>query len=106
MADPDDFRSLLVDDTVYRTRYTRKFRERSPWHATDPYRLVAFIPGVIRKLIVQPGQRVRRGDALLVLEAMKMQNTVAAQEDGAVRSVAVKVGDAVSKGQLLVEMAP
>ena len=50
------------------------------------------------------GQRVKHGDPLLVLEAMKMQNTVDAPRDGLVRVVAVGAGSVVTKGQLLVEL--
>ncbi len=98
-----DLKTLVIDDTKYETRLTKKFARRRPYVPADPNRLAAFIPGLIRAVHVQAGDRVRRGQSLLVLEAMKMQNDVAAPEAATVRAVHVAAGDTVVKGQLLVE---
>jgi biotin carboxyl carrier protein len=99
----DELDTLVVDDTGYRTRLTRKFRERKPWRPAGDSRVLAYIPGIVRKVYVSRGQRVKRGDPLLVLEAMKMQNTVDAPRDGLIRVLAVGSGSIVTKGQLLIE---
>jgi biotin carboxyl carrier protein len=62
------------------------------------------MPGLVLNILVEAGQEVSKGDALLILEAMKMENVIKASGDGKVRSVKVKKGDAVDKGLLLVEM--
>jgi biotin carboxyl carrier protein len=98
-----EHRTLIIDDTAYETRVTRKFARRKPYAPKDPKRVAAFIPGVIRALHVAPGDRVRKGQGLLVLEAMKMQNDVAAAEEATVKAVLVAPGDTVAKGQLLIE---
>ncbi len=98
-----DLTTFVVDDTSYETRLSVKFRRRKPWVAPNPKQLTAYIPGVIRAVHVHAGQSVRRGDPLLVLEAMKMQNAVDAKDDGRIKSVHVKAGDQVPKGQLLIE---
>jgi len=66
--------------------------------------LKAPMPGLILEVLVQPGQEVKEGDYLLVLEAMKMENTLTAPKDGKLKSVVVKKGQTVDKNQLLVEM--
>lgn len=62
------------------------------------------MPGLVLNIMVAPGQSVGKGDALLILEAMKMENVIKAASEGKVKSVAVQKGAAVEKGQLLLEM--
>jgi acetyl/propionyl-CoA carboxylase alpha subunit len=66
--------------------------------------LEAPMPGRVIKVSVTAGQTVSRGDEVLVVEAMKMENALRAPRDGTVRSVAVSVGDMVSPGVVLVEL--
>ena len=61
------------------------------------------MPGLIIDLKVKPGDLVKPGDQLLILEAMKMENILKAQGEGIVKNVKVKKGDTVEKGQVLVE---
>ncbi len=103
MSDEKKTQRLVIDDTPYETRYTRKFEQRKPWQPPDPRRVLAFIPGSIIEINVEPGQRVRWGDSLLILEAMKMKNDVTAAQDSVVKAVHVKKGDKVMKNQLLIE---
>ena len=62
------------------------------------------LPGTVTKINVTDGQRVKRGDVLLVLEAMKMANDIVSEVDGTVKRVAVTQGQSVNQGDLLVEM--
>lgn len=62
------------------------------------------MPGLILDVLVQVGDTVKEGDYLLVLEAMKMENTLTALGDGVVKSVSVTKGEKVEKNQLLIEM--
>lgn len=94
---------LQIDDRQYETRLTRKFSGRKPYAPPDPKKLVAHIPGVIRKIYVEAGQNVARGQSLLILEAMKMQNDVVARDAGTVKAIAVAPGQMVSKGQVMLE---
>ena len=98
--------TLTLNDTVYETAHTRKYALRKPYAPKDPGRVAAIIPGLILEVLVKPGDRVRRGQSLLVLEAMKMQNHVAAPMDGLVREVGTAPGDTVAKGQLLAVLQP
>ena len=65
--------------------------------------LKAPMPGLIIDLRVAAGQTVRAGDALLVLEAMKMEDVIKAQGEGTVKQLKIKKGDSVEKNQVLIE---
>ena len=65
--------------------------------------LKAPMPGLIVDIRVQPGQVVQKGDPLLVLEAMKMENILKAPADGTVKGIKVTLRDNVQKGQVLVQ---
>ena len=66
--------------------------------------LTAQMPGQVREILVQVGDRVTRGQTLLLLEAMKMEIRVSAPADGRVKAVLVVVGEVVDRGQRLVEL--
>ena len=66
--------------------------------------LLSPMPGQVRALQTTPGQKVARGQTLLVIEAMKMEIKVAAPFDGTIKTVLVQVGQTVEKEQLLAEM--
>lgn len=61
------------------------------------------MPGVIVDVLAKPGDLVKTGDGLIVLEAMKMENTLTAPHDGIVKTVNVKKSDSVEKGTILIE---
>lgn len=69
-------------------------------------RVKAPIPGLIARVLVEPKARVAAGQPLVVLEAMKMENPIAAPAGGVVASVAVRQGQKVAQGELLAEIAP
>lgn len=66
--------------------------------------LVAPLPGTIISVAVKEGEVVKKGQTLLVMEAMKMENNVLAEGDGVIGSIKVGVGDAVLQGDVLIEM--
>lgn len=63
------------------------------------------MPGLVLRALVAPGQAVRAGEGVVVLEAMKMENELTAPADGVVAAVHAAPGAAVAKGDLLVELA-
>jgi len=64
--------------------------------------LKAPMPGMVLKVLVKPGDTVKKGDSLLVLEAMKMENNIKAAGDAVVSQIDVKAGDKVEKNQVLI----
>ncbi|MBK9292298.1 MAG: biotin/lipoyl-binding protein [Bacteroidetes bacterium] len=67
-------------------------------------KIVAPLPGQIIQILVKPGDQVKRGQKLLVYEAMKMENNLLAEKDGIIKVVKVNLGDNVLQGDLLIEM--
>jgi biotin carboxyl carrier protein len=61
------------------------------------------MPGLIIDLKVKSGDTVKAGDALVILEAMKMENIIKASGEAVVKTVKVKKGDSVEKNQVLIE---
>jgi biotin carboxyl carrier protein len=61
------------------------------------------MPGLVLNIIAKEGDTVKKGDPLLVLEAMKMENILKSPADGIVKRIAVNKGMAVEKNQLLIE---
>ncbi len=64
--------------------------------------LKAPMPGLILEIAVERGQPIVKGDKLLILEAMKMENVIKATSDGIVEDIKVKVGNSVENGQILI----
>lgn len=62
------------------------------------------LPGVVLRICVQPGQRVRNGDLVAVVEAMKMENELRTVCDGEVASVMVRPGEVVGTGTVLARL--
>ena len=67
-------------------------------------KIEAPLPGLISQIKVAEGDAVKKGDTLLYLEAMKMENSILAESDGVVKSIKVKVGDTVLQGDMLAEI--
>jgi pyruvate carboxylase len=81
-----------------------KARPRPKADLTDPLQVGAPIPGLIVTIAVGVGQKVAKGDKLMMMEAMKMQTTVYAPADGVVEALPVAVGDTVESKDLLVKL--
>ena len=64
--------------------------------------VVAPLPGTINDIKVKVGDKVNVGDTVVILEAMKMQNTIEAESAGTIASINVNKGDAVLEGDTLV----
>jgi len=62
------------------------------------------IPGEVRKILVKPEARVKQGDTLLVIEAMKMENNIVSSAGGIVKEVMVQEGDVVKYNQPLISL--
>ena len=76
----------------------------APAGAQGAVKVNAPMPGKILKVNVNAGAAVKKGDVLLVLEAMKMENEICAPQDGTVATVECSVGDSVETGKVLVTM--
>lgn len=95
--------TLSLESGTYKTTFSRKFLQRSPYQEKDPKKVLAFIPGKIKKVYVKKGSRLKEGDKILVLEAMKMNNLIFSPMKGVVKEVYVTQGISVAKNALLIE---
>ena len=109
-ADPFDGRvNVLVRDRVYHLEVldARRVRMRDAVGTEDETAagsVHAPMPGKVLRYLVKSGDRVKAGQGLVVVEAMKMENELAAAGDGKVESLHVEVGSNVDKGALLVTL--
>jgi pyruvate carboxylase len=85
-------------------KITPQVQTRSKADLTDTLQIGAPIPGLIAAITVSVGQKVAKGDKLLMMEAMKMQTTVYASADGIVDTVTASVGETVESKDLLVKL--
>ena len=63
------------------------------------------IVGIVVKVLVSVGQSVKKGDPVIVLEAMKMESNVVAPIDGSIGKIHIAPGDSVKKGQVLIDFS-
>lgn len=104
MDETTEYVDFKFEEIVYKTTLTKKFANRKPHHTPDSRKVFAFIPGTILKVLVKEGAKVKKGDPLLILQAMKMDNSLLATRPGVVKKVYVKQGDTVPKHCLLLEL--
>src|ERR1035441_9609438 len=81
-----------------------KARTRPKADPSHPLQIAAPIPGLITALAVSVGTKVKKGDKLLTLEAMKMQSTLYASAPGTVAAIFAQVGETVESKDLLVQL--
>ena len=60
------------------------------------------MPGMVLQVMVQHGQPIKKGDSIVVLEAMKMENILKSPSDGTIKNIFVGIGDKVEKNQIMV----
>jgi len=104
MNKKDTLGYLNINTSLYQTRISSKFENRKPYQPADPKIILSFIPGTVLNIFIKSGQAVKKGEILMILDAMKMQNKLKCSMDGKVKSIAVKKGDKVSKGTVLLEL--
>lgn len=104
MSEEEKLGYLNIDTSLYKTRISTKFEKRRSYKPANPKVIVSFIPGTVLDIMIEPGQQVKKGDDLMILDAMKMQNKLKCSMDGIVKLVTVKKGDKVSKGTVLLEL--
>jgi pyruvate carboxylase len=98
--------TIIVHSAVYRTEYTNKYRNRVKWERPNENHILSFMPGTIIDVFVRPGNSLKKGDPLLILEAMKMHNSVLMPFNGKIVSVHVKPGDKIPNRSVMIEVKP
>lgn len=83
----------MLDQMGFSTASTRQIKE-----------IKAPMPGLVLAISVENGQEVKEGEKLLILEAMKMENSIMIHTNAIIKKIVVTAGQAVEKGQVLVEL--
>ena len=95
---------INIDGIKYKTTIPHKNKDRKPYKPKDPHDIYAFIPGTILKVFVKKKDKVKKGDKLLIFQAMKMSNELLAPMNGIIAEVNIKEGDSVNKAQILIKI--
>lgn len=106
MTDETSFDDLIVQGARYKTTLTRKFKGRKLWSAPNHNQIFSFMPGTIIDVMVKPGQKVKKNETILILEAMKMHNKVLMPFDGEIMTINVAPADSVPRNFLMAEIQP
>mgnify|MGYP001943490420 CR=1 FL=1 len=102
---------LKVNGTIYESEVVDKFDEllkslgMEKAGAGKVNELKAPMPGLVLEIAIKPGDELKKGDRVLVLEAMKMENVIKAPADVTVTSVEVETGKTVDKNQVMVRFS-
>jgi biotin carboxyl carrier protein len=99
-----EYISFQMEDIAFKTLANRKFLSRAPYKPKDLKKITAFIPGTIMRVFVKENHKVKAGDTLLALQAMKMDNHLISPLSTTIKKIHVKQGDKVVKNQILVEL--
>lgn len=96
-----DGHRVMVDGKAYDVELADPSDAAAPTPASDLTEVAAQMPGVVLRVVAQPGDHISAGDTILVIEAMKMEVRVTAPGDGVLHSIDVEVGQQVANGQTL-----
>jgi len=102
--------TVKINQTVYHVLVRDKYDEllhelgMDNANAKQAGDVKAPMPGLVLNVMVEPGQMIKKGDAIIVLEAMKMENILKAAADGEVKKILVRKGDKVEKNQVMVNL--
>lgn len=97
------YSTIDINGVKYKTLLTQKFKQRTKYEEHNPGKVRAFIPGTVTQIYFKQKRKVKEGDIILILEAMKMMNSVVAPMDGELK-LFVKKQEVVSKNQVLFEI--
>lgn len=95
---------FTIGGEVYQTTLTNKYKNRTFYTHPNKKEIKSFIPGTISNIKVKKGSKVKAGEELLTLEAMKMKNSIKAPFNGVIKAINVTNGIMVPKNFILVEM--
>jgi len=95
---------LNINSDLYKTNLSNSFKNRKPYQPADPKLILSFIPGTIIDILVKEGQKVKKGEDLMILDAMKMKNRLKSSMDGRIKKITVEKGARVPKGVILIEL--
>lgn len=97
---------FVILSRYYNTTLTNKYKNRKVWENPVAGEIKSNLPGTILSLDVKVGDKVEKGDLLLIHEAMKMKNRILAPFSGVIESISVEEGEKIKKDVLMVKIKP
>ena len=97
-----EYRPFLVDQVPYMTLTTKKYENRKKWQPSNPKEICSIIPGSVIDVFVKPGQKVKSGEVLLILDSMKMHTKIEMPYDGVIKAVNLAKGDRIPKNAVMI----
>ncbi|WP_026897692.1 acetyl-CoA carboxylase biotin carboxyl carrier protein subunit [Daejeonella oryzae] len=100
--------TVKVNSTIYTLEISNQYDELLHQLGLDhlttakPGDLKAPMPGLVLKILVSEGDEIKKGDNLLVLEAMKMENIIKASADAKIKNIKIKPADKLEKNQVMI----
>ena len=104
MEDNSKYQVFVVNSARYLTLTTTKFEKRKKWQRSDPNEIRSIIPGSVIDIFASAGQKLKAGEVILTLEAMKMYTRVEMPFDGVIKSINVEKGDRIPKDTVMVNI--
>nr|WP_321451331.1 biotin/lipoyl-containing protein [uncultured Carboxylicivirga sp.] len=92
--------------TIETEKSFKRLKKITQKNSVSKMAIKAMLPGMICEVPVELNQTIKKGEVLLTLEAMKMQNEIVAPLDGVISKIHIKEGDNVLKDQMLIEIDP
>jgi len=100
----EKFETITINGSEFETTLSEKYRNRKPYQPADPNKVRAFIPGTVTNIYKKKGDQIQKGEKLLILEAMKMQNELLAPRDGIIKEIFVIENQVVPNKHILLEI--
>ncbi len=104
MAEEKEYKELIIQGAIYKTTFTKKFENRKNYQAPNENLIYSFIPGTVIDIFVKPKEKVKEGETLMLLEAMKMQNQIRMPFDGEIVKIHVKKDESIPNRHLMMEI--
>lgn len=104
MAEEKELKDLIIQGAVYKTTFTKKFENRVNYETPNENLIFSFIPGTIIDIFIKTRQKVKEGETLLLLEAMKMENQIRMPFDGEIVKIHIQKGEVIPNRHLMIEV--
>ena len=99
-----EYKTLQIGESEYKTLFSKKYENRKEYSAPDPKKIWSVIPGTIISILAKPNQKIEPGEAIIILEAMKMMNRIILPLGGTIKKIYVKEGEKIPKKHLMAEL--
>ncbi len=104
MANEKELKNLIIQGAIYKTTFTKKFENRVNYETPNENLIYSFIPGTIIDIFIKTKQKVKEGETLLLLEAMKMENQVRMPFDGVIKKIHITKNEVIPNRHLMIEV--